>query len=624
MLTAQEKARLEELEAKFAPIEQAQQATGKLSPQEQARLQELEAKFAPIEAQQVQDAPVDVTKEASLGFGLRSKFAIEPLRSNRVALLQQELGQENVKEDSQGNIFVKEEGYFRPVNIEGFSAADVADIAGAAPEAVGALVGAPGSIPGAMAGAAVGSAARQGLSTLLGTPQVATGAERAIETGLSAGFGGLGAVAGKAAGAVKAKFFPVEKIDKAMTEAAKDIGVKLSKAQQVGGRTADLEKAFAETPFGVVQRGRINKQISQIKNNLANEVGEFRDIEIDTLSMGDLIKERAQKYNQTIKSEASALFDNLASEGQDVLVPASAIKSSLSKNLSKYNIIDELGNPKPFNVKSGLTRDQYSKVQSVLGDVVSGIEETAKVSDGAISATELNTLRKHIDSNIREAGKLGLDDIALKNTREAFLNVTEEMLGAKSKKLKTDFSKARELWKEYLGNNRILEKDLRLAGDKQIASEKALDKVFQTTKTLQQLQRVSDPETIKKAADEYLRGLLSKRLGSSGQVSAIGALNKVKEKSDVFKAALGPKEFRRLKNNLTVLSEVGKSFNPSGTAITSLRTEALKGGSLMLQRFLGRAAKPGLEAAQKSAAPVATTISDDAQRSLNSILMGEE
>lgn len=146
---------------------------------------------------------VDPTSEAKLGFINRTRFSIEPIQSNRAALLSQEYGPENVLTDKDGNLFVKQEGVFKPVNMEGFSAADVADFAGSLPEAAGSTVGfaagaiggggalsIPAAIGAGAAGGAVGSVFRQGLSAALGTPQVATKKERATELGVSAAFGG--------------------------------------------------------------------------------------------------------------------------------------------------------------------------------------------------------------------------------------------------------------------------------------------------------------------------------------------------------------------------------------------------------------------------------------------------
>jgi hypothetical protein len=158
---------------------------------------------------------VDPTSEAELGFVNRARFSIEPIQSNRAALLSQEYGPENVLTDKDGNLFLKQDGVFKPVNMEGFSAADVSDFAGSLPEAAGSTVGfAAGaiggggvaSVPAAIglgaAGGAVGSAFRQGLSAALGTPQVATKKERAMEVGVSAAFGGGASAVGAGVKAV--------------------------------------------------------------------------------------------------------------------------------------------------------------------------------------------------------------------------------------------------------------------------------------------------------------------------------------------------------------------------------------------------------------------------------------
>lgn len=153
--------------------------------------------------------------EAELGATNRAKYSLEPIQSNRVALLEQTYGKENVKSDQAGNLFINQNGYYRPVNKAGFGMSDVAEFAGALPEAIpevaGAALGATGGLAagaplgplalgtgasgaatGRAIGAGVGSLFRQALSSAAGTPQVATLGERAMETGMSAATGSLG------------------------------------------------------------------------------------------------------------------------------------------------------------------------------------------------------------------------------------------------------------------------------------------------------------------------------------------------------------------------------------------------------------------------------------------------
>lgn len=146
--------------------------------------------------------------EAELGSLNRARYSLEPIQSNREALLKQEFGAENII-SKDGELYVKQQGAFRPVNAPGLGLTDVAEIGGAlpeiVPEAIGGLIGGGAGVavgaptgPGAIAtgavglaggralGGALGSGFRQALSAAAGTPQVATLPERAAEVGMSA------------------------------------------------------------------------------------------------------------------------------------------------------------------------------------------------------------------------------------------------------------------------------------------------------------------------------------------------------------------------------------------------------------------------------------------------------
>lgn len=616
-----------EEQAELAALEQEEAMETGLTPEEAQEL-------AMLEQEELMAQPkINPYEEADLGFSLRSRYAIEPLETNRMALLQKELGQENVKVDQSGNVFVNTDGEFKPVNIEGISAADIADIAGATPEMIGTVAGAAiggvtsagaASVPAAMAGGAIGSAGRQAISAMLGTPQEAGIAERAAEVGLSAGLAGAGAVAAKGAKTVGKKIFPKLSVNKAFEKTAKRIGVDLTDAQKVGGRLADLEKAQAETPiFGRGIRKKIEKQISQIKDNLGKQFGEFTDVDYDNLGAGNIVKNKVQTINQGIKDEAVRLFDDIAAKGQNVTVRSNVLKKSLSDKLNKIGIIDEDGFAKKFNAKSGLTRDQFDKVQRVTLDIIDGIDETAKMNNGLVNANEINTLRKSIDQNIREVSKMGYDDKALKNLRESFMDLTEDMLGAQSKKLKKDFITARGLYSKYLKNKNIIEKDLKLGGTKELADEKTLNRIFQDTETLDKFIQLSDESTAKEAADNFIKDLLSKKLGKDDQISARGALKTIREKRGVLRKALGVKDYNQLVDNLNVLDQIGKSINPSQTAVTQLRTDVLKGLGIKAQQITGRAGRP-ITRMTSQVLPYATPIaSEPVSRDITSILRGE-
>jgi len=135
--------------------------------------------------------------EATIGLWDRLRFHVEPIKSNRLKLMESKYGAQNIIKGPGGSIWLNQAGEVRPLNAPGMSMADIGDIAGALPEMLGAVAaglvgtvatGGAGGLPAAFAGGAAGSIIRQGFSASLGTPQVATPAERAVETGLSGVF----------------------------------------------------------------------------------------------------------------------------------------------------------------------------------------------------------------------------------------------------------------------------------------------------------------------------------------------------------------------------------------------------------------------------------------------------
>jgi hypothetical protein len=601
MLTKAEQLELEMLEAEEMKTKQNQlglnqvKVPHQLNPNlthEEARelaLLEEEEKLA-LQRSQPQQLDLEVP-EADLGFATRAKYAIEPLESNRRALLIKEFGAENVLQDEKGNVFLKQGKYFRPVNREGFSTADIAEVGGTLPELIGTGAGLGAGPIGAVAGGALGSVARQGLSTLLGTPQVASGKEQALEIGLSGAMGGLGFGVGKLAkGAGKAlsNLLPEQQVDDAFKAISGKVGVKPTKGQLVGGRALEIEKTLQETPiFGRGIRKQTTEQVKQLKNNLSDSFGDFTDLDFDKTTIGAELKNRAGANLDAIKSQAVNLFDEVASQGDKINVSSNNLIDSFSKNLSDLNIIDKLGNPKKYNAFSGLTKDQFNKVQGVTLDLISAIKNTAKLKGGVINANEVNTLRKTIDAEIREAGKMGLDDVALLKMREAFLDLTENMLGTQDKKilgsgsnLKNQFKEARSLYKNYLQNKNVLEKDFKLLGQKSLSDEKVIDRIFRDSKSLDTFINLTDEKTAKLAGDNYIRNLLSSKIGRDGQFATKTAIKTIYEKGNQIKKAIGKDGYDNLITNLKYLDRIGEPINPSKTAITELRTNLMKGAFL--------------------------------------------
>ena len=162
MLTPEQELRFQELDAKFNtqnvkpstnefPVQNinAPRSQG-LTPEQEARFQELDAKFNQPQVEE----KINPYQEAELGIFNRGRYAIEPIQSNRIALLQQEFGPENVKLDQKNEPYIFQDNQWVPVNQAGISTADIADIAGTSPEIIGGGIGLPAGPLGAAAGGA--------------------------------------------------------------------------------------------------------------------------------------------------------------------------------------------------------------------------------------------------------------------------------------------------------------------------------------------------------------------------------------------------------------------------------------------------------------------------------------
>lgn len=536
---------------------------------------------------------IDMSEEADLGTLKRLQYSIEPIQTNREAFLVQEFGQDNVKKTPEGDILIKQRGKFRPVNAPGFSIADVSDIAGSAPEAIGATAGTllgmgAASVPGAIAGGALGGAARQGLSALLGTPQKADLSERVGEVALSGALSGGGAILGKYAkeGAKKLvkqfpRIFPEKIIGEGVekfADIAEEINIpKPTTGQLVGGRTLQKEKILSERPiFGSAIRKKVDEQVKTIKNNLRDIVGDFIDVESSYEKIGGSLRENAENLIETTRATASDLFDNITRQANDVLVPKNQVKSELLENLEKsgFRMFDKNSMPLDYSAKSGLTKKQFEKIQGVISDVLGGMDESGastlrEIGEELLTANDMNTLRKTIDSNIKEFVAENVDDYALLKLRESFMDATEKMLGAKDKKLVSQFKEARALWDKQLDLKKSLKKSGRLGFDK-LSDEKILEKMFKDTKSLAEAEKIFDKKTIEDAAVGYLNNFFRKSLGGEEQIGAKRLLNIIDQKMPVLKRSLPKGSISKLKSNLEFLDRIGRPINPSRTAITQL------------------------------------------------------
>lgn len=456
----------QELQARQAP----QQSSG-LTPEEEFELATIDQELATRE--QAPAASVNPSREASLGFVNRARYAIEPLESNRMALLAQEYGQENIQQDDKGNVYLKQNGQFRPVNKPGFSTADVADFAGALPEMAGGVVGmgvgavgggGVASIPLAMglgaAGGGLGSIVRQGTSALLGTPQVATVVERASETGLSAGIGGAFGGAGQA---LKLAAPSIKSGAKSVADVFKRGVQKVPGAQSVG----EVIESSSKATKGVIDS--LNKTFSFKRAEdadellkLADEIGVDKSILPEAIEYGDksmisrsartiaegpLGEERLVRFQQAHNQVSNALDNSIAKmspsgstmsrdeAGQFIMDSVDEAKKNF------FNSLDEtysnlVANAPGLKINEKAMARISSKLEGVRTFAI-GREKRGFGDQGAQAKSLLKTVAilKNSKSSVKQMSE------ALKNLGEAAFDKE-----AKHNKLPIDQKKMQELY----------------------------------------------------------------------------------------------------------------------------------------------------------------------------------
>lgn len=559
-----------------------------LTPQEQAELSQLRKENENGEL----ETEVISTREASLGTWNRARHSIEPIESNRKALLVQEFGEENTREID-GEMYIKQNDKWKPVNADGVSTADFADLAGSAPEIVGVGAGAmlgmgAGSIPASIAGGMAGSVVRQGISGLLGTPQEdATVGERVAETALSGGMAGLGTGAVKGGKwafkkAVKnaRKLFPKMDIGdtgRELIKIAKEQNLpQPTKGQLAGGKHLEIEKALGERRFwGRGVRAETKKQIEAIKNNLDDITDFASSSDNSVMQSGGRLKDYAQARIQKTKEVAGGLFDKVTEAGKDVTAPREAFRTSLLDNFNKLGILDENGAKKAYTFESKLTRPNFMKLQEVFSDMVKAIDAGKSapnaLGEDVINVNTLNTMRKTVDSYIKEGAFQGQDGLLLIKLRTNLLDTTEDMLSAKSDFHRSQFQIARNLWSDYLKQSKQFAKGgSKGLGIEDLSDEKVLARVFGDVKKVKLMKEMSHPKHVESAGIDYIDDILKRRIGGENQISARGAINELKKRGDAIKEAIGGTKYKKIMDNLTYLDEIGRPINPSRTAIVKM------------------------------------------------------
>jgi hypothetical protein len=517
--------------------------------------------------------------EAELGFKTRAKYAIEPLESNRKALLAEQFGPENLFETPEGVVFLQQDGQLRPINAPGLSTGDIAELIGAGPEIVGAGMAGllaspsgPGAYPAAVGGGMAGATARQAISAGLGTPQVASVGERVGDVALSGVLSGAGKfVAGKVKPFTKKmvkQYFPsASKAGKELSAISKRQGLpEPSFGQKVGGMARTEEKIMERLPVvGSKYRKIVKKQEDAIMRNLKKEAGDFVDSESMRFELSEAVKDIADAKIATVKNTASELFEEVAEKGAKVNIPAKPVRESFIESVGDFFDMD--GKLKKFNPELGISQDEFGRVQKALSPIIEGLERDT------LTPNSINAFRKTIDSEIRESGKLGFSDTVLLKSKENFLDLSEKILEGESPDMARKFKSARALWGRHLQMKDVYEKGGK-GSLSNTSSDKLVKKVFSSPESVDSFKNVTDQETIEKMGGQFLFDLMQKKTRDGRVLPSV--LNDIKNNRVVIQKVFGKKKYNDLVDNVKFLKELRVDPNPSGTFWTDLKSNPIK------------------------------------------------
>lgn len=613
--------------------------------------------------------PLDPTdQEASLGIIDRARYSLSPFESNREQQLLNNYGKENVAKDEKGNLYLKQNGKFLPVNKEGASTADFAEFAASIPEVAGGLVGAvtgmgAGSIPLAVAGGAAGSGIRQGLDAIINPDaQVATMGERAIETGLSGATNAIIPVVGKGVKAVYPelktlaskglksigglfKSSPVENIAeqeaKNLTETGIDSAAKDSTAsvlpykreavageskyldeiakrqnlpestfaQKSGGDALQAEGRLQDTPlFGKDIAKYVDNQTESVKKNLEKEVGEFLRYENDNYTTGLAIKDMATKSKESVKQISQALYDKVAKEGENAMIGKKTFYNKFRDKAGELGLINPDGSRAVYDTASDLTRDEFNTVQNVLFD---GIDAIRKNPSDKIRFTGVNAQVKKISSI---AEKLSSSDPnaarILKGFKKELEDTAEDVLNREVPRLGGVFKQARQSWKRFKDDEEFLDGFIPKNGGDE---EKLVAKAMSGTANIEKLKTIIGNDAVKEIGSNHVKSIL-KNLGESGVASASTARKAIIKQAATIKAALGDKAYENIVDNLYYLNRVNRGIGIQRPRLMDLITKIggwkeLGGAIIETGRNTVKANPPGVknvakEASKKSAKSV--------------------
>lgn len=573
--------------------------------------------------------PVNDYQEADLGFIDRARYSIEPIQSNRTALLAQEFGEENISQDAEGNIYLRQGNEFRPINKDSLSFTDVADFAGAIPEMAGGVVGGLAglfggavttggavSVPAAVAlgaaGAGAGSAARQGLSAALGTPQVATIGERALETGTSAAFGGAGTALGigakqafkkgaplvqkflrKAPIAESAddvmdeamkKFVPDQYADRVLPEVADDAPRELitqqmeklkgiaarqglpepTYAQAAGGKAILAEAKLLDTPLiGGKVRSQVDQQLKKVQGNLEKIAGKFIDADSTAYEVGLATKEVANTAAKVQKQMATELYSKIDELGANATIGKGQFFNKYRDFAGELGLINPDLSRAKYAADSGLTRESFNQLQSAVFD---GLDAIQKTKSPKIKFESINALRRTVRDTAEElASKNPSAARQLKRFAHEIEETAQRSLNRESPKLGEVFKEANKNYAKF----KDMEEFNKAIFTEGMGEERIVKKLMSDSAKIEKMKEVIGEDKVKEIGVSFVRDILDP-LSKSGVARADSALTVIKKNAPQIRASIGEDAYQSLVDNLYYLNRVNQPLNVSRTSLYNL------------------------------------------------------
>jgi hypothetical protein len=588
--------------------------------------------------------PVNKDNEASLGVINRSRYAIEPLQSNRKALLVQEFGEDNVMEDGKGDLFVKQNNQFLPLNKEGASIADAADFLGATPEmaggAVGALVGSPtgpGAVVSGAAGGAAGSLIRQAVSTALGTPQVASAGERAVETGISGTMGGLmSGVAHVAKPYIQEAKQGITQFIKNLGKNAADTATETSSktvantAMKMGGKmdavyenADDIAKQIE--PHG--EREAVKENMAELEKIAAREnlpkptiaqaaQGKAIIAENKILDMplvGGKVRKQADQQAKLVKKNLESITGRPIDFDNDIHVVGQAVRENAEtavaarKKIARelYDAVDNEGARAQISKKTLLNKYRDEAAKHGLIDpegnplpyhgaadmteetfnklqkmVVQGLDVLKKTPSTKIPFASANGLVKNLKAQASES------KVSNPDAHRRVLGFIQELNDSLEGILNREAPKLGEKFRAANANWRTY-KTQREALEKLIGGkgdEHIVKSIMNTTAKIEPLKEIIGEDKVKEIGKSYVSDILWK-LNKSGIARADTAKEAIRNSKAQIVATMGEGDYHRLMDNLTYLNSTGRPLTISRESLYNLldnRGAGFKGYLLQL------------------------------------------